>query len=275
LAYATVDFRDSPLRIAMSMSGIRAGRMELRQTGKSGDVVLYSVGDSSLSAAEDAGIPVPHSLFVVASAPPESWLPITRSLIAALAFAIVAFLVGVALLWSRPRLRKRLGGAPAAELPLSDVIAAAPPVPKRQPKPVVKPEAASTAAAPAQHDEAVLDRGIFRAYDIRGVVGKTLSAGIARQLGRAIGSAVRDKELADIVVGRDGRLSGPELADALIEGLRAAGVDVIDIGAVPTPVSYFAAYHLNSGSCVSVTGSHNPSRNTSSGLPRISRPDAR
>jgi len=60
------------------------------------------------------------------------------------------------------------------------------------------------------------------------------------------------------VVGRDGRLSGPMLSGALIEGLRSAGVDVIDIGAVPTPVSYFAAYQLNTGSCVSVTGSHNP-----------------
>ncbi|HJP97770.1 MAG TPA: phosphomannomutase/phosphoglucomutase [Rhodanobacteraceae bacterium] len=259
LAYATVDFRDSPLRIAMSMPGIRAGRLELRQTGNSGDVVLDSVGDGSLSAAGDAGIPVPHSLFVVASAPPESWLPITRSLIAALALAIVAFLAGVALLWSRPRLRARLGGAPAvAEPALSDVIAAAPHAPRREPQPAAKAEQVAPAAAPAQHDEATLDRGIFRAYDIRGVVGKTLSAGIARQLGRAIGSAVRDKELSEIVVGRDGRLSGPELADALIEGLRAAGVDVTDIGAVPTPVSYFAAFQLNTGSCVSVTGSHNP-----------------
>ncbi len=262
LAYATVDFRDSPLRIAMSMPGIRAGRLELRQTGKSGDVVLDSVGESSLSAAEDAGIPIPHSLFVVASAPPESWLPITRSLVAALVLAIVALLAGLALLWSRPRLRGRLGGAPAAEEPaLSEVIAASPPPPRRAPTTPAPAEAsteAAPAAAPARHEEAMLDRGIFRAYDIRGVLGKTLSAGVARQLGRAIGSAVRDQQLSDIVVGRDGRLSGPELSEALIEGLRAAGVDVIDIGAVPTPVSYFAAFQLNTGSCVSVTGSHNP-----------------
>ncbi|MDE2496690.1 MAG: phosphomannomutase/phosphoglucomutase, partial [Xanthomonadaceae bacterium] len=140
---------------------------------------------------------------------------------------------------------------------LADVIAAAPPKPK--PAPAAKPAAeAGTTPGVSAHDDPIPDHSIFRAYDIRGVVGKTLTEGVARQLGRAIGSAVRDKELSEIVVGRDGRLSGPMLSDALIEGLRAAGVDVVDIGAVPTPVSYFAAYQLNTGSCVSVTGSHNP-----------------
>jgi phosphomannomutase/phosphoglucomutase len=261
LAYATVDFRDSLMRIAMSTPRISAGRLELRQTGKSGDVLLDSVGEHGPSLDDDVGVRVPHSLFVITSAPPDYWLPITRSLIPALALAVVALFLGIALLWWRPRLRVRLGGAASAEEPaLADVIAAAPRPPAPTPKPVTEPEQADTAAAAAavQLDNSLPDRGIFRAYDIRGVVGKTLSTGVARQLGRAIGSAVRDKELAEIVVGRDGRLSGPDLSDALIEGLRAAGVDVIDIGAVPTPVSYFAAYQLNTGSCVSVTGSHNP-----------------
>ncbi|MGH8214425.1 MAG: phosphomannomutase/phosphoglucomutase [Rhodanobacteraceae bacterium] len=261
LAYATVDFRDSLLRIAMHTRQFSAGRLELRQTGKSGDVLLDSVGERGPSLNDDAGVGIPHSLFVITSAPPDYWLPITRSLIAALALTVVALLVGVVLLWWRPRLRARLGGALLAEEPaLADVIAAAPRPAALEPKPKAEPQqaAAKSTTTPAQHDDALPDRGIFRAYDIRGVVGKTLSAGVARQLGRAIGSAVRDKELSEIVVGRDGRLSGPELSDALIEGLRAAGVDVIDIGAVPTPVSYFAAYQLNTGSCVSVTGSHNP-----------------
>ena len=73
-----------------------------------------------------------------------------------------------------------------------------------------------------------------------------------------LSAAARDRGLREIVVGRDGRLSGPELSGALIEGLRAAGCDVIDIGLAPTPLTYFAAYHLQTGSCVSVTGSHNP-----------------
>ncbi|MEO8460718.1 MAG: phosphomannomutase/phosphoglucomutase, partial [Dokdonella sp.] len=103
-----------------------------------------------------------------------------------------------------------------------------------------------------------VDPTIFRSYDIRGVLGKTLSPSVARLIGRAIGSEGRDRGLTEIVVGRDGRLSGPDLSAALIEGLRASGMDVIDIGLAPTPLVYFAGFHLNTGSGVAVTGSHNP-----------------
>ncbi|HEX8989734.1 MAG TPA: phosphomannomutase/phosphoglucomutase [Rhodocyclaceae bacterium] len=99
---------------------------------------------------------------------------------------------------------------------------------------------------------------IFKAYDIRGIVGKTLTPDAAHSIGRALGSEARDRGLKTIVVGRDGRLSGPELVAALASGITDTGVDVIDIGCVPTPVTYFAAQHLDVGSCVSVTGSHNP-----------------
>ena len=99
---------------------------------------------------------------------------------------------------------------------------------------------------------------IFRTYDIRGVVGRTLTEDIARAVGRALGSLARERGAASFAIGRDGRLSGPALAGALAEGLMAAGADVIDIGMAPTPVAYFAAHHLGCGSCVAVTGSHNP-----------------
>lgn len=99
---------------------------------------------------------------------------------------------------------------------------------------------------------------IFKAYDIRGIVGKTLTAEIVRAIGRAIGSEARARNQKTVVVARDGRLSGPEFARSLSEGLCAAGVDVIDIGRVPTPVLYFATHHLNTGSGVAITGSHNP-----------------
>ncbi len=99
---------------------------------------------------------------------------------------------------------------------------------------------------------------IFKAYDIRGIVDKTLTADAVRAIGHALGSEAVARGQQAIVVGRDGRLSGPELAGALADGIRAAGVDVIDIGCVPTPLTYFAAYHLGTHSCVSVTGSHNP-----------------
>jgi len=107
-------------------------------------------------------------------------------------------------------------------------------------------------------DRDFVDRSIFRAYDIRGVVGMTLSKGVARLIGKAIGSEARQRGLREIVVARDGRLSGPDLTTSLIEGLRSVGCDVIDIGAAPTPVLYFATFHLNTGSGVMVTGSHNP-----------------
>jgi phosphomannomutase/phosphoglucomutase len=94
---------------------------------------------------------------------------------------------------------------------------------------------------------------IFRAYDIRGIAGRTLTPGIVRAIGRALGSMA-----PRYAIGRDGRHSGPGLADALALGMNEAGADVVDIGMAPTPVTYFAAHHLGCGSCVSVTGSHNP-----------------
>jgi len=102
-----------------------------------------------------------------------------------------------------------------------------------------------------------LSASIFKAYDIRGVVPVTLDAEVAEALGRAFGSAARAAGEKTVAVGRDGRLSGPALAEALIAGLVATGVEVIDVGAVTTPMLYFAAHTLCS-SGIQVTGSHNP-----------------
>jgi phosphomannomutase/phosphoglucomutase len=99
---------------------------------------------------------------------------------------------------------------------------------------------------------------IFRTYDIRGVVGRSLTPEIVRDIGRALGTLGRSRKAPVFAVCRDGRLSGPQLAAALSEGLNAAGADVIDIGMGPTPLAYFAAHHLGTGSCVAVSGSHNP-----------------
>ena len=104
----------------------------------------------------------------------------------------------------------------------------------------------------------MLPSEIFKAYDIRGIVGKTLTAGVVRQIGQALGSLAAERGQTAIAVGRDGRISGPELAGALADGILSAGIDVVDIGCVPTPVTYFAAHQLGCHSCVSVTGSHNP-----------------
>src|ERR1700754_1357040 len=112
----------------------------------------------------------------------------------------------------------------------------------------------------------MISKSIFKAYDIRGVIGKTLDADAARSVGRSFGSEVRAQGGDAVVVGRDGRLSGPELVQALSDGLRAAGVDGGNVGMGATPVGYFAAsvpLKLAGGerrvdSCIVVTGSHNP-----------------
>ena len=103
-----------------------------------------------------------------------------------------------------------------------------------------------------------VDRSIFKAYDIRGVVDDTLTVDAVRAIGLALGAAAGKAGMRETVIGRDGRLSGPKLVAALSDGFRAAGVDVVDIGMVPTPVVYYATYELGTGTGVAVTGSHNP-----------------
>ena len=99
---------------------------------------------------------------------------------------------------------------------------------------------------------------IFKAYDIRGIVGKTFTPEIVEAIGHAVGSEAAARKQAAIVIGRDGRLSGPELSAALAAGLQHAGVDVIDLGMVATPMVYFGTNVLGAASGIMVTGSHNP-----------------
>lgn len=103
-----------------------------------------------------------------------------------------------------------------------------------------------------------IPKEIFKAYDIRGIVGKTLTVDIVERIGQAIGSEARARSQSEIVIGRDGRLSGPDLAAALARGIKSTGINVIDLGMVATPMTYFAAHHLGSNCAVMVTGSHNP-----------------
>ena len=99
---------------------------------------------------------------------------------------------------------------------------------------------------------------IFKAYDIRGIVGKSLTPEVVELVGRALGTLCRERGGNAIAIGRDGRVSGPSLVKALASGIQSTGVDVHDVGMVPTPVVYYAAHQLGTGSAVAVTGSHNP-----------------
>ena len=104
----------------------------------------------------------------------------------------------------------------------------------------------------------MVDRSIFKAYDIRGVVGTTLTHEAVRAIGLALGRRAQAAGVTETVVGRDGRLSGPDLSNALADGFRDAGVSVVDVGMVTTPIVYYATYELGTGTGVAVTGSHNP-----------------
>jgi phosphomannomutase/phosphoglucomutase len=101
--------------------------------------------------------------------------------------------------------------------------------------------------------------GIFRQYDIRGIVGQDLTEEVARALGGAYAALMRERGVTGAVaVGRDNRPSGDALRDALVGGLTAAGIDVVDVGVVPTPLLYWSLHHLPVIGGIQITGSHNP-----------------
>ena len=107
-----------------------------------------------------------------------------------------------------------------------------------------------------------LSPSIFKAYDIRGIIDETLEPSIAKLIGQAFGTEMRELGETEIVIGRDGRLSGPSLIEALTEGLLSTGINVIDLGMVATPMVYFGANQVINGkkpkSGIMITGSHNP-----------------
>jgi phosphomannomutase/phosphoglucomutase len=103
-----------------------------------------------------------------------------------------------------------------------------------------------------------ISEDIFRAYDIRGIVETALTPDAVTQIGQAFASEARAQGQTKVVIGRDGRLSSPDLANALSNGLRAGGCDVVDVGMVPTPVLYYATHKLETGTGIMITGSHNP-----------------
>ena len=219
---------------------------------RQGGATLARKGDEALTdSAEALMAPVDGSeLRVAAGVPDVAGAPLGMGSIGC-AIAALLCLALAALVLSLPKLLARRARVAVDEIDdsptLADVV-----------RPVEPPPVPEGASAEAVKQTLALDRGIFRAYDIRGIVGQSLDAGIAELIGQAIGTVMQEQGLRDIVVGRDGRLSGPAMAEGLITGLRRAGRNVLDIGVVPTPVTYFGAYHLRAGSCVSITGSHNP-----------------
>ena len=103
-----------------------------------------------------------------------------------------------------------------------------------------------------------ITRDIFRAYDIRGIVETALTPDAVEVIGQAFATESLNQGQKTVVIGRDGRLSSPELSERLSIGLRKGGCDVVDVGMVPTPVLYYATHKLQTGTGIMVTGSHIP-----------------
>ncbi|MEO8997616.1 MAG: phosphomannomutase/phosphoglucomutase, partial [Rhodanobacter sp.] len=249
-AWAWVELPFAPLRQRFDAISPAGGRLDLRQGDEHDNLQLFSHGAAS-AEAEATSKPVPGSVFSVGAGLPGAFILLPRSWLLSGLLTLLGLGGAGYLLWLRLRWR---------EMPVVEPEEVA--LPTRVEN---VPIQTKTATPPADQSPAIpvmktvnVDPSIFRAYDVRGVVGKTLNKEVAHALGQSIGALMNEKGLREIVVGRDGRLSGPELAGALADGLRAAGIDVIDIGAVPTPVVYYAAYRFNTGCGVAVTGSHNP-----------------
>jgi phosphomannomutase/phosphoglucomutase len=226
----------------VTAADLPGGYLELR-TGRR---VLGSNGDVALKPRVSLSA-VPGMSMQIGTAPPQVDAMLSYPPSVQLGLGLAALVLAVVLGWL---LRRGRGGSvpeQAGDLTFGEVL-----------QTVAEPVVVPVAPVRKRTLSADVDRSIFRAYDIRGVVGETLDEGVARLIGQAIGTLMRERGLKDIVVGRDGRHSGPSLSAALIEGLRRAGRDVIDLGQVPTPVVYFGTYHFNTGCGVAVTGSHNP-----------------
>ena len=260
--------------------------------GRQPALKLKVLGDEALAGEFPERIAVPGSMFRV-EYPQARFVQVTsgRTLVTMLVVGLL-FLVGALLL---QRLNRKQASAPGQVATVAPVAVADPAgprddadfggePPRPEPSPVAEPEAPvepdapdepPVAAAPprlnlhydiekrrlqkeSEHEPVELSEGIFRAYDIRGVIDKTLDSGVAFQIGQAVGSEVLERDAGPVVVARDGRLSGPYLMKGMIGGLRSTGCDVIDIGAVPTGVLYYAAHEFANGSAVMITGSHNP-----------------
>lgn len=227
---------------------------------RQGQTDVLNHGDATLATtAEINAVAIAKTPWrVVASAPLAEKGLFSAGGIAELVLGGLFFLLGAGCLFAPGYLQRRNGlesatedGGDGADMTLEQmqqagVIAAqAPPVPEFNIKESLQPKVP-------------LDRSIFRAYDIRGIIGVNLDAGIACKVGEAVGTILVEKGLRGIVVGYDGRLSSPTMADGLCEGLASTGIEVINIGQVPTPVVYFAANTSEFTSGISVTGSHNP-----------------
>lgn len=242
---------------------LSSGRLDLRLGPDENSALLLSRGEADRPNVDVAQQIANTDIWVTATrAARRAWLPDSVPTAPLWVLSLLTLLGAGVISWGERLQRVRDGvksrRKPASEPTFAQVLETDGSTAKNVAASKGAGESGSDQVAPTGAGHVPVERSIFRAYDIRGVIDKTLDAGVARLLGQAIGSEARDRGQDEIVVGRDGRHSGPMLSAALIEGIRATGIDVIDVGQVPTPLVYFACFQLNTGSGVAVTGSHNP-----------------
>jgi phosphomannomutase/phosphoglucomutase len=253
--------------------------------GRQGSNILREVGDPELVEGIPERLSVPGTLFRIEIPRRQQVALLGSSMLFLMLLTGLVFMTSAVLLHrkirkpalAKPKARKAVVSAPdsapvanrpvqrdpdAPEMMADDEIRKTPEegIEEAEPSPMrlrYDIEERRRSREPA-HEAIELIPGIFRAYDIRGVLDKTLDAGIARQVGKAVGTVVMERNAGPVVVARDGRISGPYLQDGMIEGILSTGCDVLDIGAVPTGVLYYAAHEMAAGSGVMITGSHNP-----------------
>ena len=251
----------------LSDIGPDEGYAELIQPVSDSNIVLAMTGLAAARQAEPAKADVPGTRLQIAYWRQDiipsvvegsgRWLPYLPALL---------ILLGALIFLSRQRKQARAEAwartmadmeAAAADT-LSETLVSAAEAGEEVDPDLDDPEAITLIEITAGQGTSVeIDPVIFRAYDIRGVVGKTLTKKAVQAIAAAIGARAGALGQQRLVVGRDGRKSSPGLVKILIEGLCASGRDVIDIGLVPTPLLYFATHHLGTGSGVMLTGSHN------------------
>jgi phosphomannomutase/phosphoglucomutase len=267
VAFAYLALPFEPVLATFNQPVLGAGRLELRQGNGAGDLVLAAIGSDAIgNSLDNVGMPIANSTLRIGTVAPQPLIFLPRDLGLLIPLVLLVLFIGATMFYARlvgwrrafERMVGRTRAAPAHGPTLAESLDQLSLQPLENPRPMSSSHSTAAKIPVAGPASIPIERSMFRAYDIRGVLGQTLNADVARLIGRAIGSEAISRGLSGIAVGRDGRLSGPELSAALIEGLRAAGIDVTDIGAAPTPVLYFAAYYLDIGSGVMVTGSHNP-----------------
>ncbi|MES9955720.1 MAG: phosphomannomutase/phosphoglucomutase [Sedimenticola sp.] len=285
----------SPGLVDAAFAGIKApgGRLEIQQEAGEQPLTLQHLGESAGGEATGS-VSVPGTIWRVVywnSAPPAGPMLIYMGVIGAGALLIILVLqlfsvrLGRALKADEVIIAELLnaGQAGKGRLPnprLAEHMGIFKMLARAKPGAAVVAQAAQKGTEEAAEDEELeidssfvtdsamvesapvaggsLPKSIFLAYDIRGVVGETLTTDVVFELGRAIGSEAYDRGQQTVIVGRDGRDSGETLSDALCRGLMDSGRDVVRIGMVPTPLLYFATNFLGSNCGVMVTGSHNP-----------------